>query len=445
MADSWSATSFAGLLSRFRGCFTRPSYETFRLLMAGWVLCVGQHTITGVIQAAGLAGIKNFSRFHHFFRGARWQPDAVGLVVLRLVLPLLPQFAPIVVAVDDTLARHTGKGISSAGMHRAPLLSTATRVAYHFGHVWVVLAVVVRVAPRNKSFALPVLVRLYRSKKVCARMGVSHKKKTELAVELLLLLRRTLPERQIVIVGDGGFSNREVLTKLPTEGTFVGRGAMDAAVYERPRPKRKGQRGRPRVKGPRLPSPQQVASAPTTAWQSIDLDIYGRPATVQVAVFDALWHKSGKGCFLRFVVIRGWPGHNKDDVLLCTDTTKSAKWVIETYCLRWTEEETFKWCKGRLGLEHAQNRKESAVLRTSPMALWAYSLVVVWYLTMGQSTPGARLPKLPWYTSKKTPEIEDMLAALRRESWRCRIGDRADSTRSTQNSIEALLTAIGYG
>jgi hypothetical protein len=90
---------------------------------------------------------KHYCSYHNFFRARRWEPEQVGLVVLRLVLRLLPPCVPVVVAVDDTLARHTGKKIASAGMHRDPLLSTATRVAYHFGHVWVVLAVVVTVQP----------------------------------------------------------------------------------------------------------------------------------------------------------------------------------------------------------------------------------------------------------------------------------------------------------
>ena len=68
---------------------------------------------------------------------------------------------------------------------------------------------------------------------------------------------------------------------------------------------------------------------------------------------------------------RDWPGHDKDDVLICNDTTKSPQWVIETYCQRWSLEVTFHWCKAKLGLEQPQNRTEKAILRTAPMALWS--------------------------------------------------------------------------
>jgi hypothetical protein len=289
------------------------------------------------------------------------------------------------------------------------------------------------------------LVRLYRAKKGCEKMGIAHKKKTALATELIVLLKHAIKKRDVVLVGDSALANREVITKLPEKTTFVGRGPMDAAVNTLPGARRKGERGRPRVKGDRLPSPRERARDPGAQWTAVNVNIYGRDSAVQVQVFDALWHKSGRGCFLRFVVIRDWPGHKKDDVLLCTDTTKSAQWIIETYCLRWPEEETFRWCKGKLGLEDAQNRTERCVLRTTPMALWAYSLTIVWYLTATDIRRAECFPSLPWYTSKKTPAFSDMLAALRRQSWQCRLGDRAILTRSTQKSLGSLLAAVGYG
>jgi hypothetical protein len=413
-------------------------------VLTGWVLCIGRHTTTGVIEAAGAIGIKHHTSFHRFFRLAKWAPDAVGLALLRLLLGLVPG-EPVTLAIDDTLARHTGKRISSAGMHRDPLLSTAAKTFFHFGHVWVVLALVVKVPRWNKTFALPVLSRLYRSEKVCKAMRVTHAKKTDLALELILMLRAAVPGREIVLVGDNAFANRQILGALPAHTTFVGRGLMNAAVYERPWARRPGERGRARVRGNRLPSPEQRATDQGTTWTTVDVELYGKPAIVKVIAFDALWQKRGEGVFVRFVVIRGWPGHDKDDVLMCTDTTRSARWIIETYCLRWSLEVTFYWCKGKLGFEEPQNRTENAVLRTAPMALWSYSLVVYWYLTIGVRTSSAALRALPWYTSKKAPAFSDMLATLRQETWRRRILDRAGSRRAIRNAVRPLLDALGYG
>ena len=176
--------SFLGCLSAFQPCFTAPGFRRFQVVMAGWLLCIGKHTVTGVMRAAGVVGWREHSGFHRFFSRGAWAPDRVGLVVMRLVLGLLPDDARIVMTIDDTLARHTGKKIASAGMHRDPLLSCANRPFWHFGHTWVVLAIAVRFPKWDKVFSLPVLVRLYRTEKVNRACGQQHHKLHELASAL---------------------------------------------------------------------------------------------------------------------------------------------------------------------------------------------------------------------------------------------------------------------
>jgi hypothetical protein len=70
-----------------------------------------------------------------------------------------------------------------------------------------------------------------------------------------------------------------------------------------------------------------------------------------VQVFDALWHIVGHDRMLRFVLIRDWPGHKKDDVPVTTDLSMTAEQVIENYCARWALENTFERTKGGLGFE----------------------------------------------------------------------------------------------
>ena len=150
-------------LSAFEDCFTAPSYRRFLTLMHGWLVCIGKHTVTGVMRAAGVAE-EDVSGYHRFFSRGAWDPQEVGFIVLRLALRLVPNDAPVAMTLDDTLARHTGKHISSAGMHRDPLLSCAARPFWHFSHNWIVLAVVVPFPRWGKTLSLPVLVRLYRTK-----------------------------------------------------------------------------------------------------------------------------------------------------------------------------------------------------------------------------------------------------------------------------------------
>ena len=202
------------------------------------------------------------------------------------------------------------------------------------------------------------------------------------------------------------------------------------------------QLGRPRVKGRRLPSPEARAQS-ALGWRRIRVTVYDRPVTVRVKLFDALWYKVSGGRMLRFVVVRGWPGHGDDDVLCCTDLTLDPKEIIRRFCLRWSIEVTFQESKGRLGLEDPQNRTEQAVERTAPMALWVYTLTVIWYLGLDKRLKSARLPCFPWY-QKRVPAFSDMLAAVRRETWRHRVLDPLPLSPGDQKSVEPLLDAVGY-
>jgi hypothetical protein len=51
---------------------------------------------------------------------------------------------------------------------------------------------------------------------------------------------------------------------------------------------------------------------------------------------------------------------------------------------------------------------------------------------------------LPWYR-KTVPAFSDMLAALRRETWRHGLLDPLPLDRRDQKSVEPLLHAVGYG
>ena len=49
--------------------------------------------------------------------------------------------------------------------------------------------------------------------------------------------------------------------------TFITRLRLDAVLYEPAPPRRRGQIGRPRLKGERLPNLSVVAEDPTTIWK----------------------------------------------------------------------------------------------------------------------------------------------------------------------------------
>jgi hypothetical protein len=441
MSDAAIVASFQALLQDFAPCFTSPSFASFELLMIGWVLNLRRHTTTETVRAAGAVGRKDITSFHRFFSRGRWLPDEVGLVLVALIVGyLLPPQGPIWAVVDDTLGRHTGKRIAGAAMHRDPLASSATRVLFHWGHVWVVLSLNVQVF--GKTWSLPVLFRLYRSEKQCRREKRPHRKKPELAQELLQLLAAALPDRVIRILGDADYTNSSVIKGRPSNVQLIGRARPDAALYAPPPPRRRGQLGRTRAKGQRLPSPEQQAARKNAPWKRVRVNVYGKLAWVQALVIDALWYRAAGSELVRLVVVRGFPGHERDDVFVSTDPQLRAKSIIEGYSDRWPLEVTFHECHGRLGFEDPQNRLPHAVERTAPMALWAYSLVLLWYVRWGQHMRAARVPQMPWYKSKLGPAFSDMLAALRRASWLERLSVPCRDVPTLRKLVRPILEYV---
>jgi hypothetical protein len=289
----------------------------------------------------------------------------------------------------------------------------------------------------GKTWALPVLLRLYRTKKRCAKDQRVYRKTTDLARELVELLARALPDRKIIVVGDAAYTNRSLIKQRPANVTIIGRGRLDAALYAPP-PRRRG-RGRPRVKGARVRSPAARAARKDARWKRVKVTVYGKTATVRVLTIDALWYVAAGSELVRLVVVRDFPGHERDDVFVSTDPTLSPQTIIERFAERWPLEVTFHDSKGKLGFEDPQNRTERAVERTAPMALWSYSLVVIWYVTKGQHTRAARLSAMPWYTSKSAPTFGDMLAALRRASWLERISVPCGDVPTLRKRIRPIL------
>ena len=72
------------------------------------------------------------------------------------------------------------------------------------------------------------------------------------------------------MVADGAYASLKLLDRcrsLSKPVAFITRLRLDAALYEPAPPRRRGQIGRPRKKGERLPNLSVVAEDPTTVWK----------------------------------------------------------------------------------------------------------------------------------------------------------------------------------
>ena len=94
----------------------------------------------------------------------------------------------------------------------------------------------------------------------------------------------------------------------------------------------------------------------------------------------------------------------------CTKLDWMLRQILSAYACRWAIECTFENCKQFLGLEDPANRLPKAVARTALMALFIYTLVVVWSPPDGLSIA----PLSVWLGTpkKEEPSFADMLTTL---------------------------------
>jgi hypothetical protein len=455
------------MLLTFAPCFTVPSFENFAAIVCGWIVCQGRHTVTRAILGARALGLgrQHHSVFYRLLSRARWAVDDVGRALFTLLLPFLPP--DVEAAVDDTLSHRSGPQIFGAGMHYDTARSTyggagGRQARFAFGHDWVVLSIWVPLPwNRTRGFSVPVLFRLYRPKRRCPKEA--YRKKTELAGEMLRVLRSWLPaDRTLHLTGDSEYACRTLLRDFPAGVEFNGPLSLNAALFELPPARRRG-RGRPRRKGQQLPTPARSLRAKGGKWTRSRVILYGEEVTLEIRTFVCLWYTVRGMEPVRVVLTRDPRGRFQPRAFFCTNPDRDPAEILQRYSRRWPLESTFRTAKQVMGIEEPRNgwwrrphgerrprckagpqaskeRGRRAVERTVPLLFIAYGLVFAWYLRHGDPAHDvARARRLrPWDRQKSEPSFDDMLAAMRRALWRERISEYP-SLRALRMNNRALL------
>lgn len=387
-----------GVLEVLRPAFTPASFALFVTLFDGWVRTPGRHALTESLIAAGVAGRRDHTAFYRFFTRGTWEPDRLGRLLFEALLAWMGTDALLALVVDDTLARHKGPHVFGLGTHLDAVRSTRKTKVFAFGHVWVVLAVVVPVPFARRGFALPILFRLYRNEAECERHGATYRKRTELARELvdvvLSWLSELAPTRPLTLALDNGYSNHTVLGGLPPRVTSVGAMRPDAALD---------------VAGEPL-SPATLAADPTRPWQRVEAELYGRLHVVEYKTVVAAWRRVCGALPLRVVVVRCVNGSLPLRIFFGTDEAACARAVLEWYAgTRWPIEVTFRDLKQLLGLAHAAVRVEAAVSRVAPFVGLQYTVLTLWALRVGLTPATTAALLRPWYRHKRAVSFGDLL------------------------------------
>lgn len=440
------------LIQVFAPLFSNLVWRHAQVLLIGTVLTPGQRTVTAALRIMGLNAERQFQTYHRVLNRAAWSSWAVSRELLKLLVQTFAKFGPVIVGIDDTIERRRGAKIKAKGIYRDPVRSSHSHFVKASGLRWLSLMLLVPIPWAQRVWALPFLTILSPSQRYYAKKKRVHKKLTDWARQSILQLRRWLPVRALVIVGDSSFAVISLLWRvqqLAQPICMIVRFRLDAALYEPAPPQRPHQKGRPRLKGKRLPTLAEVATSVKTRWQRLTLPQWygeGRRA-IEIVSDTAVWWHSGQPVVpIRWVLIRDPKGKFKTQALLCTDLKVKPVQIVKWFVMRWQLEVTFHEVRTHLGVETQRQWSDRAIVRTTPALLGLFSLVT---LLAHLHTRRRKLPtrQSAWYY-KTRPTFSDALALVRWQIWQHQCFQQVDSLTDNLKLLlvnqDRLLSALCY-
>ena len=351
--------------------------------------------------------------------------------------------APLVVAVDDSLLRKTGRKIFGSRYQRDPL-SPPFHVNFVRGLRVLQIAAAVRQGDHGAARLIPVDFQhaalpakphprapqeahaAYQAERAARNINVVGR-------ERLAALRQQMDQggsaaRRLIATVDGRFTNATVLRHVPERTGLIGRVRKDSAFYYPPASQ--PERGRKRKYGRRCPTPEALLKDPAAPWQTVTAYAAGKTYDFKVKTLGPVYTAMDKGQKpLRLLVIEPVPyrasrrsklERREPAYLLCTDPELPLPELLQYYLWRWDIEVNFRDEKTILGVGQAQVRSEAANQNAPALAVAAYAMLLLAAVkTYGAEGKPETFPSPRWYRRK--PETRattnELINQLRYELW----------------------------
>jgi len=416
--------------------------ERAKTLSLSALLCLGRHTVTGLLTTSG-SQFRDWTASYRLFSRDRLPLPQIFSVVRRAVLSDLPPNAPVCAVLDDTLLRRAGTHTPGVAWRRDPLgprfqtnlvraqrflqISLATSTAHGFPRVVPVQFWHVPTPAKPSKKAADAEQQQYRAAARAARISLRAAAQIQ-ALRAALDTDDPSAARPLLVAFDGGYTNATVLKRIPAHTTCIGRVRKDAHLLRLPDPATQKARGRRLCYGTAAPTPEQVRTE-DSPWETLAFARYGVSHDLHFKRRTGLlWRASGAAQVLQLIVIRplGYRLRQGSKVLyrepaflICTDEKLEARLIIETYFQRWDIEVNFREEKSILGVGQAQVRAPRSVETAPTLTVASYAMLLV---AAGRAFPGSPevlLPRPKWCPAATHVRISTQQAInqLRAEVW----------------------------
>jgi hypothetical protein len=409
-------------------------------LLVGALFAQGRRTVASWLRAGELG--HDFRRYYYFLGSLGRTARLIAMRLLYLIVRQLGTGPRILLAIDDTPTKRYGPKVEGAGIHHNPTPGPADQ-KFLYGHVWVVMAWVVR-HPCWGTIALPLCAELYV--RACEVVGLPRwyrwkfRTKLEQAATLVQWAASYLKHLGITlwVVTDGAYAKRPFLQPAQKAGlVVVSRLRKDAALFDLPQPPKHGQRrgrGRPRKYGKKRISLAKRAGQ-RGGWQTGPFQLYGELVTKTYKTFLSTYAPAGG--LIRVVLVRethGWVA------FFCTDPEASVADILEAVADRASLEQVFHDQKEVHGTGQQQLRHLWANIGAFHLNLWWHTLIELWAWNRTHGQLCDRRDS-PWDDPARRPSHADRRNSLRRECIQHEFST-LDVQPSVSRKIRQLFTSL---
>lgn len=398
-------------------------------------------------------------------------------VAQKSVLEELKPDQMIIAHLDDTILKKTGKKICGAAWRRDPL-----GPPFHTNFIWGQRFLQISMALPDQenncqSKAIPIDLHHCPTLKKLPKDADATQQKTFNEQQRIAKLSKQgslriaafrnkldlqgAKHRELIISVDGSYTNATVLKSLADRVTLIGRIRKDAKLYTLP--DEQPAKGRKKVYGDLIPTPEQIRKSDDIPWQSVNAWSAGKTHEFNVKVIKNLrWRAAGKNHTLQLVVIRPLAYrltknskllYRQPAYLICTDNKMSAENLLQAYLWRWEIEVNFRDEKTILGCGEAQVRNPESVKNIPAFITALYAFMLLATHRNRKHPDRTILPRPKWYPVKPEQRLttSEIINQFRAHIWHNLVDTNFSDfmknehlNRSHRNETDPLKAAILY-
>ncbi len=433
-------SAFDALLQPWRDVFPqqRSFHRAYRLALS-LLVCLHDHLTSKAICTTGRQFL-DWTADYRLFSRSPWNVHRLFDAVIDGALAFLsPDLMPVIMPLDDTICRKTGRHIPGVQSWRDPL-SPKFHSNLISGLRFVQASLVVYPAQPGPARALPVRFQPAAlppkpKKNASETERADYQKQRKLRslsiaganviqdMRDALNQRPATAKRPLLVPVDGSYTNQPVFSRLPDNTILLGRIRKDAKLCL-PLDSPASSKGRSRRFGKLAPTPQEILADESIPFLEVRAFAAGQLRDFRIKVADKVfWRKSGPDRPLRLIIIKplGYRLRKGSKLLyrdpaflICTDLALPLEFLLQAYVYRWEIECNHRDEKSFIGVAEGQVRNPNAVDRLPQFQVAAYSLLLLASLhAYGFGRSGDFLPLAKWRRPSSRPSIADLLELLR--------------------------------